>query len=62
MECQCKSRLALDDRREKLEKQFEQAKAQTAYIQGQLTLVQELYDCTCDEDCNCATDTNTAKK
>jgi hypothetical protein len=51
--CECKSQ---EEHKKILEgklKEFENMKQQVNFIAGQITLLQELTTCKCEEDCEC---------
>jgi len=51
--CECKSKKRLEEKLQDLETRYEQSKAATAYLQGQVMLVKELLQCLCDEEDEC---------
>lgn len=53
MECQCTKKKERLEEVEELEKQFEQAKASVAYLQGAIVTYRKLLECACGDDCKC---------
>lgn len=52
--CECKNKEKLEEKLQDLETRYEQSKAATAYLQGQVMLVKELLQCLCEEEeCEC---------
>mgnify|MGYP003123367392 CR=1 FL=1 len=50
-ECKCEKRKEYEKELKKLEQQFEQAKAQVAYIQGSIATYTKVMECDCGDDC-----------
>jgi cell division protein FtsB len=53
--CECKSQEQNKKTLENKLKEFEQLKANVSFLAGQIALLQELVECSCEEDCNCQT-------
>tara|TARA_Y100000004_G_C8949526_1_gene427791 strand:+ start:101 stop:268 length:168 start_codon:yes stop_codon:yes gene_type:complete len=53
MSCECKNKEKLEEKLKDLETRYEQSKAASAYLQGQVMLVKELLECACDGECDC---------
>jgi hypothetical protein len=52
--CECKNKEKLEEKLQDLETRYEQSKAATAYLQGQVMLIKELLQCLCEEtECEC---------
>ena len=52
--CECKNKKKLEEKLADVETRYEQSKAATAYLQGQLILIKELIECLCKEgECEC---------
>ncbi len=51
--CECKNKEILEKKLEDLEIRYEQSKAASAYLQGQVMLIKELLECVCDGECDC---------
>jgi predicted RNase H-like nuclease (RuvC/YqgF family) len=53
MKCECNKREEQEKEIQELEKQFEQAKASVAYLQGALATYKRLIECDCGDECEC---------
>jgi|TARA_A100000172_G_C3030324_1_gene106412 hypothetical protein len=53
MNCECNKKEEQLKEVEELEKQFEQAKASVAYLQGAIVTYRKLLECNCTEECEC---------
>lgn len=51
--CECKNKELLEEKLKELEQRYEQSKAASAYLQGQVMLLKELLTCACDGECEC---------
>jgi len=51
--CECKNKEILEKKLKELEQRYEQSKAASAYLQGQVMLVKELLECSCNGECDC---------
>ena len=51
--CECKNKEILEEKLKDLETRYEQSKAASAYLQGQVMLLKELLTCVCDGECEC---------
>jgi|TARA_R110002020_G_scaffold122553_10_gene278196 hypothetical protein len=53
MKCECNKKEERLKELEELEKQFENAKATVAYLQGSIVTYNKLLECDCGDECAC---------